>query len=196
MATRRTFFARSLGSSIEHPLPRSARWPWARAGLSAIIAAVLPLTWVVQIEGCSQAVGPTTSGPIVGRASTGLDLLRDLEPSALQLGLALAVALIVLAEPTWSAMASRASSRVAVHLVGLLATAGFWLEGLTLVFGATGTRLVQPAGYLVLTCLFACLGDAIARVVLALFEWRAEHDRGPSPRTATAGPPQEAGARS
>jgi hypothetical protein len=145
--------------------PRSARWPWARGGLSGIIAMLLPFTWVIDLDGCTAS--------IEGRR-TGFDLLRDLPFDALDLVLVVFLLTLAIAAPRWAGLAERSSTRLGVHIAGLAATAALAFEGLSLLFGRVEVRAIQPAGYLVLASLLGCFVDAIARVVLGTVEWNEE----------------------
>jgi hypothetical protein len=144
---------------------RSAQWPWARAGLSGLVAMLLPFTWVLQIDGCTQTLEGTR---------TGVDLLRSLYLEPLDLWLALVLLAFVVFAPRWAAMIPHASTRLVLHVAGLVSTAALAFEGLSLLFGAGEIRTLQPAGYLVLLALLASCFDAALRVVFGSIEWSAE----------------------
>src|SRR4051812_12900288 len=96
------------------PAPRCARWPWARASLSGLVIALLPFTWVVQLDGCTQTVE--------GRR-TGIDLLRDVPLDTLDVGLALFLFALVVVTPWWAGQVERSMTRVGLHFAGFVATA-------------------------------------------------------------------------
>jgi hypothetical protein len=145
------------------PTPRSARWPWTRASLSGVIGVLLPFTWVVQLDGCTQTLG---------RSSTGIDLLREVQLGLPDLALVLALFALVIAGARWAGMIRQAPPRLGLHVLSLIATGALAFRGLSLVFGEQVIRTLQPAGYLVITALVACVVDAVVRVVLGAQECR------------------------
>jgi hypothetical protein len=152
--------------------PKSLRWPWTRTSLSGVIALMLPFTWVLQIDGCSETVE--------GRA-TGYDLLADLHFTAPDLTLALVLFVVALFAPRAAWVAGGPKPRLWVHAAGLFATAILVARGISLVIGTTQIRSVQPAGLVVLVALVTAFVDAIARVAFGFIERsdavRHEHAR-------------------
>jgi len=149
------------------PLPRSGRWPWTRAGLSGVVALMVPFTWVLQIDGCTEMVE--------GRA-TGYDLLRDLDFTWPDAALAAVLFVVAILTPKAAAFAETKRGRVWIHVAGLVATAVLVARGISLVTGTTQIRSVQPAGIIVLLALLGAFADAVARVARSTME-RMDADR-------------------
>jgi hypothetical protein len=132
-----------------------------------VVFAMLPFTWVLQLDGCTETVE--------GRA-TGYDLLRDLDLTAPDALLVAMLALVALLAPKMATYAASRPSRTWTHVAGLVATGVLVGRGVTLILGTTQVRTVQPAGILVLLALLAAFVDAIGRVALSAME-RVDHDR-------------------
>jgi hypothetical protein len=152
--------------------PKSLRLPWTRAGMAGVVASMLPFTWVLQIDGCTESVE--------GRA-TGYDLLSDLHFTTPDLALAVVLFLLVVFAPRAAWFAGKPRARLGVHVLGLVATAILVTRGVSLVFGTTQVRAVQPAGAIVLIAMAVAFFDAVARVAVGFMErtdqWLRQHAR-------------------
>lgn len=152
----------------EPPQPlRSLRWPWIRAGFAGLITTLLPLVWLTRMSACNSH---TTLGD-----RTGLDLaserMTDVE-SVIVWALLLSA---TLAAPFLAARVTRAAGRAALHVGGLLATIGaFGGPVAPILLPLFETVRARPAGYAVVALAIGAGVEALARVVLALSEWRAE----------------------
>ena len=150
-----------------HRAPRSLRHPWTRAGLSGLVLTMLPFTWVLELDGCTDSVR---------RSATGIDLLSELDLVPPDLALALVLSVVALLTPRAAAFAGGARNRVWVHALGLLATSVIAGRGILLVIGSTEVRTIQAAGLVVVSALVTALLDAIVRVGFGAME-KMDHDR-------------------
>jgi hypothetical protein len=150
--------------------PKSLRWPWTRVGVSSVVAIMLPFTWVLQIDGCTETVE--------GRA-TGYDLVSELHFTTPDLLLALVLFVVALFAARAAWIAGGPMPRLGVHVVGLFATSILVARGISLTLGTTQIRSVQPAGLIVLVALVVAFVDAIARVGFGFMERMDErrHER-------------------
>jgi hypothetical protein len=171
MAATTTVFGHAVHPSSP-TFPQSLRLPWTRAGTSGVVALMLPFTWVLQLDGCTETV--------VGHA-TGYDLLSELHFTTPDLALAIALFFLAVFAPRAAWYAGKPRARLGVHLAGLGATTILVARGVSLVLGTTEVRAIQPAGAIVVVALAVAFLDAIARLAMGFMErtdqWLRQHAR-------------------
>lgn len=142
---------------------RSARYPWARGGLSGLILLLTPFVWIVDVSSCGG------QGPVATEI-TGLVLLGrfDVVLTSWLVGCwALAVA-----TPFVANRVQRAGAEVWVQLLGLVATGLFSYVGMFgMFFTIFSDRTPRLAGVGVIS-VFAAMGlDAVTRVGFSVQQW-------------------------
>ena len=142
---------------------RSNRVPWLRGSLLSFVPVVLPLVWVVEVDSCGSSPKSTEL--------TGLELVKkfDLEAWAV----VVPAVLIAISAPFVARASSGLGQRMAVHVVGLLAT-GFsgYAALMVMTFTIFSERVFRAPGAAVMTAFIASFGDALWRLGWSIREWR------------------------
>lgn len=141
----------------------STRWPWFRGGLSGLVAALLPLVWVVDTSSCGDHPGPMER--------TGVDIITNLDLA----WWAAAPFLLVMVLSPFVARRVGGIPRAMVHLVGLGVT-GFvsYCVFVVLFVAIFAERTIKVAGFLVAAAGAGVVFDALFRFVAGARElWKA-----------------------
>lgn len=151
---------------------RSNRVPWLRGSLLSFVPVVLPLVWVVELDSCGSSPKSTEL--------TGLELVKKFDVEAW--AVVVPALLLAISTPFVARALSGLGQRMAVHVVGLLATAfNVYAALMVMTFSIFTERIFRAAGAAVMTAFVASFGDAIWRLVWSIQEWRAARVS-PSPR--------------
>lgn len=142
----------------------STRWPWLRSLSYSLIVALSPAVWVIETQSCSGEAG--ASGTT--RELTGSQLFSELSiESPFDAAWIGTILCLMLAAPFLAYYARTPLLRVGLHVVGLLGAAFGTLSTFTLVmFVIFATRMVRPAGFLVLVLGTLPLIEGLVRLVL------------------------------
>lgn len=142
--------------------PRSARHPWSRSVLGVGILFLLPFVWVLEVEEC----GSHASVELTGDA-----LFARFDTEAPETWVFFLAVVFCLAAPWIAAAMVREAPRFFAHVLGLLASlATSTVIGAMFFLSLFSTRVIRPAGYVVLTILVLLSVDALVRLVFSVQE--------------------------